>query len=158
MGTVGECQGFDLFLEVGELGEIVFYYYCEVFLGFVVFYLQAFFEGFEGVFQVEPDEFLVADFYRPGNLGCLGRMIWVSLTSQFINIGSNFLKPMFRPNNKKTEPLPLPLQTLPILIRLRIAMFLHSKTRIPQFLTIDKINIRTISLIFKFISFFLNIF
>ncbi len=93
----------------------------------------------------------------PGYLRCLDWVSWVTLSCQLANIRSYLFPSMLRSYNQKTKPLPLSFKAFPILIRFGISMFFHGKTRISQFFTVDKIDIWTISLIFKFISLLFNI-
>lgn len=93
----------------------------------------------------------------PGYLGCLGWVGWVALSCKLAYIRSYLFPSMLRSYNQKTKPLSLSFKAFPILIRFGITMFFHGKARISQFFAVDKIDIWTISLIFKLISLLLNI-
>ena len=65
---VEEHQRVDFLFEIGQFGDLFFYYDGETSIGFVVLNLDALLKVFEGVLQVEPDELLVADLDWPGQL------------------------------------------------------------------------------------------
>lgn len=82
----------------------------------------------------------------------------ISFPSQLVHAGSNFFPPMFWAHNQEAKTLSLPLEALPVFIRLGVPVLLHCKARISKFFAVDQVNIGAVTSILEFLGLSLDVF